>query len=100
MVLWRHCRTTPRFFIIPEGKHCDLDSPSLIKPGEEVVLLTWSQRERVEDSCGCVESVPVKAGRYTFAGNFFESTGPSDRNADSYEKADVTGLEWRSTIRP
>ena len=65
----------PGLFIIPEGTHCDLVAYREINPGEEVVLLTWSQRECVEDNWGCSESVPVKPGRYTIVGEFRASMG-------------------------
>ena len=62
----------PGEFIIPQGTHCDLISASEIRPGEEVVILTWSQLECVKDFWGCGESVPVKAGKYTIVGNLTE----------------------------
>ncbi|MFQ5933619.1 MAG: hypothetical protein ACE5KI_03140 [Dehalococcoidia bacterium] len=67
----------PGLFIIPEGTHCDLIGESEIKPGEEAVLLTWSQQECVEDNWGCTESVPVKPGNYTIVGEFRESMDSS-----------------------
>ncbi|MCH8089385.1 MAG: hypothetical protein IH955_05170 [Chloroflexi bacterium] len=90
----------PGLFIIPEGTHCDIANESQIKPGEEVVLLTWSQQECVKDTWGCAESVPVKAGKYTIVGKFPESMGSSDPNALSYEKGDETVAEWSFIIEP
>ena len=87
-------------FIIPEGTHCDIANEAEIKPGEEVVLLTWSQHECVSDNWGCVESVPVTAGKYTIVGKFPESRGSSDPNALSFEKGDETVMEWSFTIGP
>ena len=88
----------PGLFVIPEGTHCDIANESQIEPGEEVVLLTWRQEECIKDSWGCVEKVPVKAGRYTILGKFPESKGSSDPNALSYEKGDETVAEWDFTI--
>ena len=90
----------PGLFIIPEETHCDLANESQIRPGEEAVLLTWSQRECVKDKWGCAESVSVKAGQYTIAGRFPESMGSSDPNALSFEKGDETVAEWSFTIVP
>ena len=67
----------PGLFIIPEGTHCDLVAYGEINPGEEVVLLTWGQRECVQDDWGCVKSVPVKPGKYTIVGEFDGSMGSS-----------------------
>ena len=88
----------PGLFIIPEGTHCDLVVEYQIKPGEEVVLLTWSQRECVKDSWGCAESVPVKPGKYTIVGKFPQPKVLSDPNALSYEKGNETVAEWSFTI--
>ena len=88
----------PRLFIIPEGTHCDIANESEIKPGEEVVLLTWGQHECVKDNWGCAESVPVQGGYYTVVGKFPESKGSSDPNALSFEKGDETVAEWSFTI--
>ncbi len=77
-------------FIIPEGTHCDLVGYGEINPGEEVVLLTWSQRECVEDNGGCTESVPVKPGKYTIVGEFRGSMGSSV----------TVAAEWSSAIIP
>ena len=85
-------------FIIPEGTHCDIANESQIKPGEEVVLLTWQQKECIKDQWGCVESVLVKAGKYTIVGKFPQSKGSSDPNALSYEKGDESAAEWSFTI--
>ena len=85
-------------FIIPEGTHCDIANESQIKSGEEVVLLTWSQRECVKDNWGCAESVPVKAGRYTIVGKFFESNGSDFEEGVWYEKGDETALKTSFTI--
>ncbi len=90
----------PGLFIVPEGTHCDIANESQIKPGEEVVLLTWSQRECVRDNWGCAESVPVKSGKHTIVGKFPESKGSSDPNALSFEKGDQTVAEWSFTIIP
>jgi len=90
----------PGKFIIPQGTHCDLIGSSEIRPGQEVVLLTWSQRECIKDSWGCGESVPVKAGRYTIVGKFFESKGSRDSGPGMYEVGDQTALNWKFTIGP
>lgn len=90
----------PGLFIIPEGTHCDIANESQIKPGEEVVLLTWSQQECVKDTWGCAESVPVKAGKYIIVGKFPESKGSGDPNALWYEKGDETVAEWSFIIEP
>ena len=90
----------PGLFIVPEGTHCDIANESQIKPGAEVVLLTWGQRECVRDNWGCAESVPVRAGQYTIVGMFPESMGSSDPNALSFEKGDQTVAEWSFTIGP
>ena len=90
----------PGLFIVPEGTHCDIANESQIKPGEEVVLLTWSQRECVRDNWGCAESVPVKSGKHTIVGKFPESRGSSDPTALSFEKGDQTVAEWSFTIGP
>ena len=90
----------PGLFIVPEGTHCDIANESQIKSGEEVVLLTWGQRECVRDNWGCAESVEVKAGKYTIVGKFPESKGSSDPNALSFEKGDQTVAEWSFTIGP
>jgi len=90
----------PGLFIVPQGTHCDIANESQIKPGEEVVLLTWGQHECVKDNWGCAESVPVKAGKYTIVGKFPESKGSSDPNALSFEKGDQTVAEWSFTIGP
>ena len=90
----------PGLFIVPEGTHCDIANESQIMPGEEAVLLTWSQRECVKDKWGCVESVPVKAGKYTIVGRFPETVGSSDPNALSFEKGEETIAEWSFTIVP
>ena len=73
---------------------------SEVKPGEEVLLLTWSQEECVEDRWGCVKSVPVKPGRYTIIGSFPESKGSTDPDAMSYQKGPETLAEWSFTIGP
>ena len=88
----------PGLFIVPEGTHCDIANESQIKPGEEVVLLTWSQHECVKDKWGCIESVPLKAGRYTIVGGFPESIGSSEPDALSFEKGDKTVAEWSFNI--
>ena len=85
-------------FIIPAGTHCDLANESQIRPGEEVVLLTWSQQECVKDTWGCAESVPVKEGKYTIVGKFPESKGSGNPNAPWYEKGDETIAEWSFII--
>ena len=90
----------PGLFIVPEGTHCDIANESQIKPGEEVVLLTWSQHECVKDKWGCIESVPLKAGRYTIVGGFPESIGSSEPDALSFEKGDKTVVDWSFTIGP
>ena len=90
----------PGLCIVPEGTHCDRPTESQIKPGEEVVLLTWSQRECVRDNWGCVESVPVKPGKYTIVGKFPESKGSRDPNALTFEKGDQTVAEWSFVIEP
>ena len=91
---------SPGLFIVPEGTHCDIANESQIKPGEEVALLTWSQHECVKDKWGCIESVPVKAGRYTIVGRFPESKGSSEPNALSFQKAEETVAELSFTIGP
>ena len=88
----------PGLIIIPKGTHCDIANESLAKPGEEVVLLTWSQNECVKDRWGCLESVPVKPGKYTIIGKFPEAKDPSDPNAAGYEKGEETVAEWSFTI--
>ncbi len=90
----------PGLFIVPEGTHCDIANESQIKPGEEVALLTWSQHECVKDKWGCIESVPVKAGRYTIIGRFPESKGSSEPNALSFQKGEETVTELSFTIGP
>ena len=60
----------PSLFIIPQGTHCDLPGGPEIRPGEEVVLLTWYQRECIKDNWGCVQSIQVNPGRYRIIGEF------------------------------
>ena len=90
----------PGLFIVPEGTHCDIANESQIEPGEEAVLLVWSQRECVKDKWGCIESVPAKVGRYTIVGRFPESKGSSEPNALHFENGEETVAEWSFTIVP
>ena len=88
----------PGFFNIPEGTHCELDSRSLIRPGEEVVILTWSQRECIKEFWGCVESVPVETGRYTIVGKLFESKCLVGSFTYPYRIENEIVVEWSFTI--
>ena len=82
-------------FGIPEGAHCDIPGGSELKPGEEVVLLTWKQEECIAADFGCIESVPVTAGRYRIVGEFYQSKGPPQGRPDEGSK---TVIDWSFII--
>lgn len=89
----------PGQFIVPEGTHCDLGGERPLLPGEEVVLLTWSQGMCTKDLFGCKESVPVDPGDYRIVGEFARvSGGISPMSSRDRRGEDIAVAEWRFVI--
>lgn len=84
-------------FIVARGTHCDIISENPLRPGEEVVLLTWNQDMCIKDSWGCVESTQVSRGEYRIIGEFAQSSGVIAPGR-SQESAKFVVAEWEFVI--
>jgi hypothetical protein len=74
------CEMTFRFnggreFLVPEGTHCDLDSPTYVAPGQTVTLFKWDLDECVKDEWGCTKARDLPPRRYVMRGWFTSKDG-------------------------